>query len=170
MNAKSTSPFWAFSLRFYRCDGVAPACIELQDACGVDVNVLLFVLFLARQGRVLSSTDVAVIDGAIGAWRTEAVVPLRAARRFLRQPPAAVDPAAAEALRDRIKAVELEAERLQQEALFALRPITSWGRDGDAAPAANVAVYAAHLQQAFPGAAVELLLERLASLPAAPQA
>jgi hypothetical protein len=32
-----------------------------------------------------------------------------------------------EAFRDRIKAVELEAERLQQEALFALRPLEAWG-------------------------------------------
>ena len=48
------------------------------------------------------------------------MIPLRALRRALKSPPALVAPAAAEAFRTRIKAVELEAERLQQEAMFEL--------------------------------------------------
>ncbi len=31
-------------------------------------------------------------------------------------------------MRDKVKAAELESERLQQEALFALRPHDAWGR------------------------------------------
>lgn len=168
MTATSTSPFWTFSLRFYRLEGVAPACLEMQDLKGVDVNVLLFLLFLGHNGRAVLQADVAEIDAAVAGWRAEAVVPLRAVRRFLRAPPPTVDAAAAGALRERIKAVELEAERLQQEALFALRPVADWGRGGGAtAPSDNLAAYGAHLRTILPAAAVNLLLERLAGLPVA---
>ena len=48
------SPFWQFSLRFYRLPGVAEACIELQEQAGVDVNLLLFLLWQASLCRRLS--------------------------------------------------------------------------------------------------------------------
>ena len=80
------SPFWTFSLALYRTPGVPAACIVLQDECGVDVNVLLFALWLAKEGRALRSDDLAEADLAISAWRNEAVRPLRAVRRFLRFP------------------------------------------------------------------------------------
>jgi uncharacterized protein (TIGR02444 family) len=32
------SPFWRFSLQFYRQPGVAEACIALQEESSVDVN------------------------------------------------------------------------------------------------------------------------------------
>ena len=41
------SPFWRFSLRFYRLPEVADACITLQEQAGVDVNLLLFLLWHA---------------------------------------------------------------------------------------------------------------------------
>ena len=49
-----------------------------------------------------------------------AVVPIRNVRRALKSPPPVMAPDAAEGFRTRIKAVELEAERLQQEALYEL--------------------------------------------------
>ncbi|MGZ3308467.1 MAG: DUF2390 domain-containing protein, partial [Xanthobacteraceae bacterium] len=39
------SPFWRFSLRFYRQPKVADTCIALQEERGVDVNLLLFLLW-----------------------------------------------------------------------------------------------------------------------------
>ena len=56
----------------------------------------------------------------IGAWRDMAVVPIRNVRRALKSPPPVMAADAAEGFRTRIKAVELEAERLQQEALYDL--------------------------------------------------
>lgn len=122
------SDFWRFSLSLYRMEGVPPACIALQDGHGLDVNIMLFALWLGSQGRALAPQDLREADGAVGEWRAEAVVALRGVRRYLRAPPAAIDATMAGALRDRVKAVELEAERLQQEALFALRPAQAWGR------------------------------------------
>ena len=47
------SPFWRFSLRFYRRREVADACITLQEQAGVDVNLLLFLRWHATQKRAL---------------------------------------------------------------------------------------------------------------------
>jgi uncharacterized protein (TIGR02444 family) len=127
------SPFWRFSVKFYAEPGVAQACIDLQDQAGVDVNLLFFLLWNAAQGRELSHPEVAEIDRDFGAWRDLAVVPLRELRRALKSPPSAVTPDAAEGFRTRIKAVELEAERLQQEAMYSLaRSAASPGPAGSA--------------------------------------
>ena len=122
------SPFWRFSVKFYAVPGVAPACIELQDKAKVDVNVLFFLLWNATEGRALNAAEVTEIERAIGPWRDMAVVPIRNVRRALKAPPTALTPDAAEGFRTRIKAVELEAERLQQEALFDLAQSRRPGR------------------------------------------
>jgi len=160
------SLFWRFSLQLYRQDGVAPACITLQDRHGVDVNVMLFGLWLASQGRVLASRDFIAIEAAIGPWRENAVIPLRSVRRFLRQPPDAVDVTASAALRERIKGVELEAERLQQEALFGLRETDGWGSPGAPAQAAsaNLHAYADSMGAQFDADASEAVLAGFARL------
>jgi uncharacterized protein (TIGR02444 family) len=124
----SKSPFWQFSVKFYAVPGVAEACIELQDQAKVDVNILLYLLWNAAQGRAFNAADVTEIERRIGPWREVAVVPIRTIRRTLKSPPPAVEPAAAEGLRTRIKAVELEAERLQQEALYGLAQSSRLGR------------------------------------------
>ena len=116
----SKSPFWQFSVKFYAVPGVADACIALQDQAKVDVNILFYLLWNATQGRAFNAADVTEIEHRIGPWREIAVVPIRNIRRALKSPPPVVEPAAAEGLRTRIKAVELEAERLQQEALYGL--------------------------------------------------
>jgi len=144
----SESAFWRFSLRFYAMPGVGPACIDLQDRCGVDVNALLFFLFLADQGRAISREDAARIDAEMRAWREGVVVPLRAARRSLRTPIGSIDRDAAETLRTNLKRIELEAERIQQETLERMNPATTTGASTSSPAGAartNLAAYGAHL-------------------------
>ena len=124
----SKSPFWQFSIKFYAEPGVADACIELQDKAQVDVNILFYLLWNATQGRAFNAADITEIERQIGPWRELAVIPIRNIRRALKSPPPVMEPAAAESLRTRIKAVELEAERLQQEALFGLAQTSRLGR------------------------------------------
>ena len=124
----SKSPFWQFSIKFYAAPGVADACIALQDQAKADVNILFYLLWNATQGRAFNAADVTEIERRIGPWREVAVVPIRNIRRALKAPPPVIEPAAAEALRTRIKAVELEAERLQQEALYGLAQSSRLGR------------------------------------------
>lgn len=126
--AASKSPFWQFSIKFYAVPGVAEACIALQDQAKVDVNILFYLLWNATQGRAFNAADVTEIEHRIGPWRELAVVPIRNIRRALKVPPPVMEAAAAEGLRTRIKAVELEAERLQQEALYGLAESSRLGR------------------------------------------
>ena len=163
-----SSPFWRFSLRLYRASGVGDACIALQEESGVDVNLLLFLLWQATQQRALTAADIKSLDATISGWRDTAVIPLRNLRRALKSAPGLVAPDTTEAFRTRIKAIELEAERLQQEALFALRPITRWGEPAPPADAAgaNIAAYAALLGATFDRAAIATLLSAFANMPA----
>ena len=156
------SPFWRFSLAFYRRPGVGEACIQLQDACAVDVNLLLFLLWLASAKRRLSADEVRAVDDKVRGWRELTVLPLRAMRRTLKGNAPLVEAGLAEAYRSKIKGVELEAERLQQEALYALAQSVSPGAPDasspDEAARANIAAYQAVLGREFPTAPVAVLL------------
>jgi uncharacterized protein (TIGR02444 family) len=161
------SPFWRFSLRFYRQHEVADACIMLQEEAGLDVNLLLFLLWHATQKRALSAPEVAELERRVAPWRDITVIPLRTMRRALKSPPALVAGASAELFRTRIKAVELEAERLQQEAMYELARAAVWGRDApslDAAARANIAAYEAMGRKAFPEDATKTLLAAVTAL------
>ena len=67
--ATADSPFWRFSIGFYRDPEVAAACIELQDQAGVDVNILMFLLWSATLNRILPKAEVEHLERRIGAWR-----------------------------------------------------------------------------------------------------
>jgi uncharacterized protein (TIGR02444 family) len=163
--ASAGSPFWRFSLQFYRLPGVAEACIRLQEEAGADVNLLLFLLWHGTQLRRLSGQEVERLEQKIAPWRDRAVIPLRAIRRALKSPQGLVEAGTAEAFRTRIKAVELEAERLQQGAMYDLVRVSLLGEAApsvDEAARANVAAYAGICRAAFAQPAVDILLEALA--------
>src|SRR5262245_2062586 len=101
------SAFWRFSLRFYALPDVAPACIVLQDEGGVDVNVLLFLLFLADSERAVTKDDVARLDRAVAPWREHVVEPLRALRRALKTGIGDIPPVSSDGLRNMVKKIEL---------------------------------------------------------------
>ena len=157
--AASETPLWRFSLHFYRQAGVAEACIALQDECGVDVNLLLFLLWLAAGRRQLSAANVKDLDAAVGDWRQLTIVPIRDVRRKLKGAATLVEANKQEAFRTKVKAIELEAERLQQEALYSRARSAPLGCE--AAPAvaarANLAAYEQVLAARFPKAALDRL-------------
>src|SRR5262245_11025073 len=159
------SPFWRFSLQFYRLPKVADACIALQEEAGVDVNLLLFLLWHARQRRRLTAAEVAALEGKIGPWRDVTVIPLRSVRRALKSPPALVEASTAKAFRNRIKSGELEAERLQQEAMYALAPLGAEVAGPEQAARSNVAAYQEMLGVRFPAGATETLFAAFATMP-----
>jgi uncharacterized protein (TIGR02444 family) len=157
---KGETPFWRFSLHFYRQPGVADACIALQDDCGVDVNLLLFLLWLASQGRALAADEIKKLDDTVRSWRELTIVPIRDARRKLKGAPTLVEPGKQEAFRNKVKAVELDAERLQQEALYRLTLSGPLGRQAPPRDAArsNVGAYERALGKNFPKQPVDVLL------------
>jgi uncharacterized protein (TIGR02444 family) len=155
------SPFWRFSLGFYRVAGVADACIRLQDEAGVDVNLLFYLLWHAALERSLSRAEVAAIEQRIAPWRDAVVVPLRAIRRAIKIPPPVIEAGIAEAYRTKVKGIELEAERLQQEALYDLAQASRFGEPAPSpedAARANIAAYQAILARPFPDEAAAAVM------------
>ena len=133
----------------------------MQDRFRVDVNVLLFLLWAAEGGRKIGAEDARRVIAAVESWNRTVVVPLRTVRRALREPPDLVEPAAAERFRQRVKQVELEAERLQQEGLERLVPRDDLGEpeaSRDGAARTNVEAYAEVLGTTFAPPLVAALL------------
>ena len=159
------SAFWQFSLAFYARPKVAAACLELQDSAGVDVNVMLYLLFLAAQNRQVSRDEVARIDALAGAWREQVVLPLRTLRRALKTGIAPCPAEANEALRNSVKRIELDAERIEQEAIERLAPAQSTGTQSSSridAARTNLGAYTA-LLGALPAAPLKTMLDAIAA-------
>lgn len=158
----SESAFWQFSLRFYRRPEVPPLCLALQDQQGIDVNLLFLLCFFSTHGRALTADEVRRIDNTISPWRTSVVQPLRALRRELKNGIAPIDAQTTQDFRNAIKRDELQAERLQQEAMERAFPLHAVGKS--AAPreaaATNMAAYAA-VVGALPQATLNALLASL---------
>lgn len=164
--AKTETPFWRFSLHYYRQPGVSDACIALQDGSGADVNLFLFLMWLAAGRRLLSEGEVKKLDDLVRDWRNLTIVPIRDTRRRLKSAATLVEPGKQEAFRNKVKAVELEAERLQQEALYAFTQSGSPGSKSapPAAARANVAAYERVLGVSFPKTALDLLYNAFDSI------
>jgi uncharacterized protein (TIGR02444 family) len=162
-NSSASSPFWRFSLGFYRMDGVPEACLALQDRGGADVNIVLFLLWTAAQGRRLSNDAVRVLTNKVRTWQTGVIAPIRNLRRMLKDDPPLLDKGAAEVFRTKIKALELEAERLQQEAMFALGPSlpSEAATSVEEAARGHIAAYQAVVGLQFDGATVDVLVKAL---------
>ena len=136
--------FWEFSQDLYGCPGVAEACLALQDRRGLDVNLLLFCCWTGIRGQALTAEELRRRIDTVGPWQDQVVKPLRAARRWLKEQRTAPTQAA-EALRQAIKAQELEAERLEQS-ILAEGARTEEARGTPALAAANLGAYFAALE------------------------
>lgn len=109
--------FWRFSLAFYACPGVAPTLLALQDRDGLDVNLMLFALWLGLSGRGRLDRDaLAAGERVARTMGAEIVEPLRALRRKLKDHP----DEDVRRLRERVKALELDGEKLVQTRLARL--------------------------------------------------
>ena len=126
---KNESPFWRFSLRFYALPGVAPACLTLQDEGKADVNLMLYLFFLATQKRALTRDEIASLDKMISSWRVEVVQPLRELRRRLKRGISDIDSRANDAFREHVKGIELESERIAHDKLMRAAPPLSFRAD-----------------------------------------
>jgi uncharacterized protein (TIGR02444 family) len=131
--------FRKFALDLYGVEGVGPASLLLQECSGVDVNVLLLAAFLgSARGLSFTTQDFESIESRTRPWQNDVVGPLRAVRVRLKN--AAPNPAAAE-LRDRVKAVELDAELVEVDELGRLAAkLTGTAAPGDAEQRAMAAM------------------------------
>ena len=160
---RGESPFWRFSLRFYARPHIAEACLMLQDNSGADVNVLLFVLYLADHRKQLSEAEIARLDSAVAQWREAVVRPLRTLRRGLKPGIEFIPGPVSETFRAQIKRLELESEQIEQHRLEQFA--SSVGNSADSrmeAAQRNVGLYCAKLQDPAPEA-IQTILDGFAA-------
>ena len=99
---------WSFALSTYARPGVEAACLRLQEQ-GADVCLLLCGAWLEQRGVAAAPERMLALQQLARPWRTQVVEPLRQVRVQWRAMAQQDQPLAA--LRERIKALELEAER-----------------------------------------------------------
>ncbi|QQD53271.1 TIGR02444 family protein [Pseudomonas fluorescens BBc6R8] len=100
---------WSFALSTYARSGVEDACLRLQ-AQGADVCLVLCGLWLEQRGVAPETSRLQALRQIAGPWQAEVVEPLRQVRTRWRA--MAQQDAELGALRERVKALELDAERL----------------------------------------------------------
>lgn len=99
---------WSHALALYARPGVEAACLALQGLGG-DVCLLLCGTWLQARRVAPDAERVAALQAIAGAWQRQVVLPLRVLRQQWRDAAQADEQLAA--LRERVKGLELEAER-----------------------------------------------------------
>lgn len=106
-----TTDFWDWAVGIYGREGVAEACLALQDTCDQCVPLLLWAAWRAHEGRGIDEAEAAKAATIARVWADEVVAPLRQVRRRLKSPLEEGDESVRLPLREKIKGLELEAER-----------------------------------------------------------
>ncbi|MGF0240310.1 TIGR02444 family protein [Rhodococcus sp. IEGM1300] len=119
-----SSDLWSFSITTYALPDVERACLQLQSA-GINVCLLLCGMWLEKQGVAFSAHRLQQLGSLAEAWDADVVQPLRTLRT--RWKTVAQEDQALNALREKVKSLELEAER---HLLLRLERLAqSWPRD-----------------------------------------
>ncbi|WP_292225693.1 TIGR02444 family protein [Brevundimonas sp.] len=113
---------WDWAVAAYAAPDVSDACLALQDHHEQNVPLLLWSAWVAQTGRRPDEETIEAACDTARAWDSVVVAPLRAVRRTLKAPVPDIDDGPRESVRNRIKALELEAEKHLLEALEALAP------------------------------------------------
>jgi uncharacterized protein (TIGR02444 family) len=103
-----SADLWSFSLNTYARPGVEGLCLQWQ-AAGANVCLLLCGLWLEQRGVGCTEQRLQALFQVAGPWEMNVVQPLRALR--MQWKAAAVDDVELNALREQVKALELETER-----------------------------------------------------------
>jgi uncharacterized protein (TIGR02444 family) len=103
---------WDFSLSVYSDKRVEVILLELQEQYGVDINMVLACLWMASNRRELTRPQCQLLQQSCLSWQQDCVMPLRNVRRTLK------DRTGTEAMYQKVKQLELESERWQQDLLF----------------------------------------------------
>ena len=110
---------WPAICAAYRDDGLATACIAMQNRFRADIPFLLVLGIVDRVGHGPGKTELAKLVAASRDWQEAAIAPLRHIRKSMK---GRFTAPAEMSLRDDIKRLELEAERLHVQRIAALFP------------------------------------------------
>ncbi|TWC73645.1 uncharacterized protein (TIGR02444 family) [Pseudomonas sp. SJZ103] len=99
---------WSFALSTYARPGVETVCLRLQEQ-GADVCLLLCGAWLEQRGAAFEPERMRTLQQLARPWQAQVIEPLRQLRVQWRAMAQQDEPLAA--LRERVKALELDAER-----------------------------------------------------------
>ena len=116
---------WEWSARAWAAPGVQVAALDLQDAQNQCVPLLLWAAWAAQTGRIPDEDAIEAAGDTARVWVDTTIAPLREIRRGIKARIPDMDDAAREAIRNQVKAVELETERHLLAALEALSPASA---------------------------------------------
>ncbi len=103
-----------FAVAVHEADGVAAACVSLQDEFDLDVNIVLLAAYVgAVSGQSLGGEQIAGARALVDAWHAEVVRPLRRVRRKLKAGPAPAPSERTEEVRSQVAKAELDAELVE---------------------------------------------------------
>ncbi|WP_152219284.1 TIGR02444 family protein [Pseudomonas sp. SCB32] len=105
---------WSYALKLYAREGIKAACLSLQEG-GADVCLLLASAWLGSSGVAFEDARMNALECTARDWREVVVVPLRSLRQHWRE--LARQDASLASLRERLKQLELDAEKVLLERL-----------------------------------------------------
>ena len=123
MSKDAVDEFWSFSLEFYARAGISECLIDLQDRFGADANVVLFCCWCGVSGR--PPVDESLLREAMaqtGVWQSDVVQCLRSLRRDMKAGINGVPLSDSNPIREEVKRLEIECERIEQMRLAGLAP------------------------------------------------
>ena len=166
MTDSEDTPLWLFSLKFYSYQGFRESLLAFQDFSGANVNIVLYLLWLASHRRAISLNEVEKIISSTKSWNEEIVQPLRRIRQNLKKN---VDGLFSEdilSLREKVKTLELGAEKIEQRTLFnayEIQFLGSLGTEIEAIARANLETYEQLLDASFPKQHFECLIDSVSN-------
>ena len=109
----SSEQFWLYSLNLY--PAIKELCLQWQDNFGININLVLFLLYLDKQQQSLNEAQLQKLEDSLKQFSTEVTQSIRALRRTLPSPWLESD--MQQPLRQQLLSTELAAERLEQQLL-----------------------------------------------------
>lgn len=104
--------YWLFSTAFYVRPDVSRLLLKAQNDHALDINMILYALWKAGEGYVLSSNDFSKLDEVVADWRETIVRPIRVLRLSLKSRDQKGE------LYAQAKTLELSCEKLQQQMMY----------------------------------------------------
>lgn len=102
---------WPFAVELYQADGMKRICLLLQDNYHINVNLLLWAIWLDHMQRPVEAELLQLADRRIAVWHGRVIVPLRRLRRVLPKV------YGCQWLRNRLANLEIRAEKKELQML-----------------------------------------------------
>jgi uncharacterized protein (TIGR02444 family) len=111
MSARDQS-LWDFCLALYSRPAIEQICLHLQDQWGANVNVVLWLCWLADRGVPVDQQQLDLALQKLASWHDDVVAPLRQLRRLIKQR-YPHNPDGINDVRMTVKKAELAAEKVE---------------------------------------------------------